>query len=594
MQPIFLYPLAFLGLVSVPALVAIYLLRNRFRRHPVSSLMLWVDAREARSGGTRIRRLQTPLLFLLELLILLLLVFAASDPHVRLSQGTRPLVVILDDSFSMLAGGDRSPRNLALEALGDELRKQMPYSVRFILAGERPQVLGEPVHSARRALEIADTWRCRAPTGRIDQALALGGELGGDLALILVLTDHPPPKESVPKKGRVQWWSFGRARGNAAIVNAARTNRDGADRCLLEIANLSDAHRQATVVIEPVEGGQAIRRGVMQLKPGETQRLVVQFPGSTPAVRARIDDDDLSIDNEVILQPEVVRPVRVAVRVLNRKLREPLNKALRSSRNVDLAGKHPPELIFTDTDEADVPESAWVVRMMAEKTATAYTGPFVLDRAHPLTEGLSLKGVIWGAGQEPTLDGAPVIMAGNVPLLSDTETPLTGGGWRHDLRLRWQPDLSTLQKAPDWPILMWNVVDWRARALPGPSRYNLRLGEQVMLNLPGYRETVEMIAPGEKARTVRVKGRRLALRVDEIGVHEVRSEGATYRFAVNALRQEESDLRGCEEGRWGDWLDDTSLRLEYRPIHWLLLVLVLGIASVHLMLMARGAEGGKP
>ena len=46
--------------------------------------MLWLDTREARQGGTRIRRLQTSLLFLLELLAILLLVLAAAEPRMRL------------------------------------------------------------------------------------------------------------------------------------------------------------------------------------------------------------------------------------------------------------------------------------------------------------------------------------------------------------------------------------------------------------------------------------------------------------------------------------------------------------------------------
>src|SRR4051812_19591336 len=107
MFPLLTYPLALAGLaVGVPALLAIYWLRNRFRRRVVSSLMLWADAREARAGGTRLHRLQTPLLFLLELAAVGLLVLAAADPQVRTRQGARPLVVVLDDSFSMLAGGD--------------------------------------------------------------------------------------------------------------------------------------------------------------------------------------------------------------------------------------------------------------------------------------------------------------------------------------------------------------------------------------------------------------------------------------------------------------------------------------------------------
>src|SRR5262245_66357313 len=109
MLPLFLYPLAFFGLIAVPALVAIYLLRNRFQRHVVSSLMLWIDTREAREGGRKLRHLHTPLLFLLELLAILLLVPGAADPQMRLSTGTRPPVVALDPSFSLLAGRNPQP-----------------------------------------------------------------------------------------------------------------------------------------------------------------------------------------------------------------------------------------------------------------------------------------------------------------------------------------------------------------------------------------------------------------------------------------------------------------------------------------------------
>jgi hypothetical protein len=585
--PLITYPLALIGLVAIPTLVAIYLLRNRFRRQEVSSLMLWADARAAREGGTRFRRLQTPLLFLLELLAILLLVFSASDPQMRLRQGTRPMVVVLDDSFSMLAGSDKSARELALKALGEELRRHTPYSIRFILAGERPQVLGEPVHDARKAMELAQTWRCHAPAARLDQAMSLGAELGGELALILVLTDHPPPRGIVPEKGRLQWWSFGKKRVNLAIVNAARTNREGADRCLIEVANLSEEPEQTTLIVEPVEGGSALRRTTLQLGPGETQRLVMQFPGGTPAVRARIDDDDLAIDNTVVLQPTPAHVVRVEVRILDRRIRDPLEKAIRAARNADL-GADRPELVFTDRiDEKATSEHRWQVQFIAEKEGTAYSGPFVLDRAHPLTEGLSLKTVVWGAGKEKVLDGAPVVMAGNVPLVGDVETPIPGGGARHDLRIRFRPDLSTLQGSPDWPILIWNILNWRASALPGLSRHNVRLGEQVVLTLPSYHESVEVRPPGEPARTVSVKGRQLALRADEVGTWEIKSGRMIHRFAVNALQQDESDLRRCATDRWGDWLDETSLRLEFQPISWVLLIVLLGIACVHLLLMAR-------
>ena len=65
-MPVFTFPLAFIALLAVPALVAIYWLRNQSRERHVSSLLLWLDERQMWEGGRRIQRLQTPLLFFLE------------------------------------------------------------------------------------------------------------------------------------------------------------------------------------------------------------------------------------------------------------------------------------------------------------------------------------------------------------------------------------------------------------------------------------------------------------------------------------------------------------------------------------------------
>src|SRR4051794_38600873 len=201
MLPLFTYPLALAGLAGVPLLVGIYLLRNRFRPLPVSSLMLWLDPREARQGGTRVRRLQTPLLFVLELLAILLLVLAAAEPRLRFSQSARPLVVVLDDSFSMLAGGDDSARREGRRAVLNLLRTRPPSSVRFVLAGDKPVTLGDPVQTVSEAEALLDGWQCHAPGAQLDGALGLAADLAGDLGLLLVVTDHPPAENIVPAKG---------------------------------------------------------------------------------------------------------------------------------------------------------------------------------------------------------------------------------------------------------------------------------------------------------------------------------------------------------------------------------------------------------
>src|SRR5947208_552020 len=294
MLPIFTSPLALYGLLALPALAVIYLLRNRYRRQVVSSLLLWLDPHQPREGGPRLDRLQTLLLFLLELLLLSLLALAAAGPFLPAPQAQRPLVVVLDDSYSMLAGEPDSPRASALAALDQELRRSGRPSIRFVLAGDRPVLLGPPVRSTREALRQLDRWRCLSPGAALDEALTLAAEVGGEAAALLVLTDHPPAKPL--DSGRVLWRAFGRPRPNVAIVSAARSSRDGAERCVIAVENLDDAEKSTTLIVESGEPATVIVRRELRLKPGVPEAVVFPLKEGTGALHAQIDGDALVID----------------------------------------------------------------------------------------------------------------------------------------------------------------------------------------------------------------------------------------------------------------------------------------------------------
>lgn len=579
MFPVFIAPWALAGLLALPALAGIYWLRTRFRRQPVSSLMLWLHQREAREGGLRVQRLQTPLLFFLELAALLLLTLAAAGPENLSAAGGRPLVVILDDSFSMRAGGDDSARNRALAAVLDEARLAGG-QVRFVLAGEAPQVLGEAVRGAGEARTFLEGWRCGAPTARLPEAIGLGVELGGPGAVVLVVSDHPPDFE-LPK-GRVRWRSFGEPRPNVAFVNASRTAGDAGHRLLLEIANLAPEARTTPLVVETV-AGTVLHRADVALAAGETRRIVLKLADDAPALRARLGDDALDVDNRVTLLAERAPPVRVEVAVGEDRLRRLWENALKATRRTVLTGVRP-DLRITDRAEDAAPAGeTWTVHVLAEKEAEAYVGPFVLDHGHPLTEGLSLGGVVWGAGKDKAVQGAPVILAGNVPLLTDAES----ASGRHDLRLRLRPDLSTVQDSPQWPILVWNLVQWRASEGPGLRRVNLRLGDLAALRVGPGTETVTLTPPDGKPRPVAIRDREVFVRAEEVGLYELQEGAARYAFAVNALRREESDLSGCATGQWGEWAGERGHSLEGRSFAWILMLLATLALTVHLMLVGR-------
>ena len=596
-ESVFAAPWAFLALLSLPALAGLYYLRNAYRRVPVSSLMLWLEQVDMRSSGLRVRRLQTPLLFFLELAALSLLGVAATGPRLQTSLGRWPLVVVLDDSYSMLAGDEDAPRRLAEIALERELTFDSTQGVRFVLAGAFPRALGEPVTNLVEVRRLLAGWHCRAPAARLSEALGLAAELGGEKVRILVVSDHPAPADLIP--GRALWWSFGKPRANMAIVQAGRLSQDGQERIALEIANLSEVEKTTILTLETAAAGQAgpstydeVYRDTLTLAAGESRRLLLQFKKTLPQLRVRLGDDALAIDNTAWLLPETKPVVRVEVRIENESLQALVDKTLKATGQT-LPVTEKPHLLITDDAEAPVigPET-WLLQLLQEKEAEAFLGPFVLDRTHPLTEGLGLAGVVWGGGKTQTLPGTPVVMAGNVPLLTDTET-LAG---QHRLRLRLRPDMATLPESPAWPVLFWNLVHWRSTELPGLRRASVRLGETTTLKVASDVDAVTMIFPaaegpeakGPDPRRFAVFNQKVTLPAAAVGVHKILAGQQTYLLAASTLNREESDLSACVTGRWGEWDQESYSASLWHNLAWILLLATLGVMTLHMVLATRG------
>src|SRR5271166_5169817 len=128
----------------------------------------------------------------------------------------------------------------------------------------------------------------------------------------------------------------------------------------------------------------------------------------------------------------------------------------------------------------------------------------------------------------------------------------------------------------------------------GPNRPNSRLGETVTIAFPTPpRENVRLTLPGGKERTLSARGRTVALKPEDVGSYAIKGDESEFSFAVNALNREESDLTGCVSGKWGDWLDETSVQLEYRSVVWAVLLGVLGVLTLHLILATRQGRAGQ-
>jgi hypothetical protein len=197
-----------------------------------------------------------------------------------------------------------------------------------------------------------------------------------------------------------------------------------------------------------------------------------------------------------------------------------------------------------------------------------------------------LEGVIWAGDTLTNAPGdVPVILAGNTPLLSVREDDL---GRRH-LTLNLNPQLSTLTGTPDWPILFWNLLQWRAAEIPGLKESNTRLGSEVMLKTTG--EPVTISLPDGNVNSFPKPAGQLTIETPQPGIYLVAVGLTTNRFAVNPLSADESDLSANVTGQWGAWGTDTERRMAEASLVWVFGLAALGLLALHLYLLAAGKGG---
>src|SRR4051794_876330 len=118
-------PLALLGLLFIPAVIAMYLLKLRRDETIVPSTLLWTRLVADVEANAPWQKLRRSLLLLLQILLVILLAMLASRPFLERPAGlARDVVLVMDTSASMGAT-DVLPNRLAgakaaaIEALRD-------------------------------------------------------------------------------------------------------------------------------------------------------------------------------------------------------------------------------------------------------------------------------------------------------------------------------------------------------------------------------------------------------------------------------------------------------------------------------------------
>ena len=326
----FLAPLALAGLLFLPVVVAMYLLKLRRDEAPVPSTLLWqrlVADVEANAPWKRLRR---SLLLLLQLLLVLILALLAARPFVERPAGLAGDIVLVIDTSASMQATDVTPNRLeAAKAAAVDALRDLPAGgkVSVIAAGRTAKVVANGTSDMGRVKQAIAGIQATSAVGDLGDALRLASALAarsGD-AEILVATDAAlatVPTGSLEAPVRVL--QVGRDATNQAIVAlAVRTAPNGLTHsAFVSVANLG--LEMATRRIELYADGQLREARTIVLDPQRRTDVSIDdiddaaHPASVVEVRLAAKDqastvaaDALTVDDRAwaIVPPTHLRTV---------------------------------------------------------------------------------------------------------------------------------------------------------------------------------------------------------------------------------------------------------------------------------------------
>jgi hypothetical protein len=608
----FANPWGLLGLLSLPVITAIHLYQRRFPPLLVGGAHLWGAETRVQTAGRRRDRLPITPSLLLELLAGLIFSLALAQPRFGEQGRVSHLVVVLDDSASMSAqpAGEVSFRDAALARFDARMKEtDAETRVTLIRSGMQPTLLGARAMTWDEAQSVLSEWQPRATQHDFHPAWDEAARIVGADGHFLFLTDTMPEDAGGLPRG-MEVLSVGRQLPNVALSAAHWTfdSQTGAGQLFLRVANRSNARTRVTLTAQAE--GQALLQQSLDLSGNASAPLQSPLPGGLGRLTVTLaaSGDGLAVDNSVALVEPKVRLLTVAVTLPPEEAAARLiQRVLSAARDVQSGPAAEADLIIgpADTLPALRDEQWWFgigplnSSPVVRKQSKDLIGPYLIEKQHPLMDGIVLGGVVWGGVQPTGLNLRPLISAGRIPLLGQV-SGLTSTAFVMNIDL----GRSNIGESPDWPILITNLLELCRDDLPGLRLWNYRLDETIRFQQPPASEG----DAGDELLLVHEAGRERPLvrdrnglveisGLDETGVYEVRiGERVVGEFAVNFFDDEESSLAGLAPGERESPSTAEAARFALDDAYsWLLALAILMLLSAILLdwyaLLPRGMRG---
>ncbi|OQY48812.1 MAG: hypothetical protein B6242_01325 [Anaerolineaceae bacterium 4572_78] len=586
----FLNPVSFFLLALIPPIIALYLLKLRRREHYVSSTYLWRRFVRDVEANAPWQRLKRNLLLLLQIIFMLILIFALSRPVTEtVSIASQMIVIVLDTSASMTAIESRGILPNAIESKGvwpnapttrlDMAKKMagslitnLPYDAQVTVitaSGGHVDLLVSASRDRHQTLALLDSVQGTPFNSDLIPALTLAEAITArePYSEIVLLSDgviqlpaHPPPMRFIP---------VGKQGSNQQISALSATMlENGQAMLLVQIRNFDaqPVQRRLTVNVD----GNLFHAVDMELPPNGFHAVGNNHNSLLIPVHAKIVTVQL-MPNQVDMFPVddnawlVIRPTETVNIALvpqgNFFLRTALNLLDVSFEQMETTSENKATLHIFDSyipDELPTGNILFIAPPASIPSLFEVTGQvlnpsstdFIADS--PLLAHVNLRNIriltttkISGANWAKTIIGyydedevIPLLLAGEIE------------GQRMAI-VAFDLNNSDLPLRPAFPILMANLINYLSPTGANIMPSELMINSAHTFSVSPDITTLNLVLPDGQNTSFAVEAGSATLsQLDQLGIYQLEFETTGFgkkslnpvNFAVNFFDPVESNL----------------------------------------------------
>jgi hypothetical protein len=407
MPTFFANPWGLLGLLAIPAILVIHMLREKSRRVRVSTLFLLPPMAPRTPRGRALHFIQNSWPLWLQLLCALLCTWLLADPRWVRANSFQSVAIILDSTASMSACRER-----VLAELPAVLRDQARSAARtewVISTSAAPGGVLYRGDTLRDALAALDRWEPLHP--RLDPAPAFATALANarGQGTILFVSDEQP--ESLP--AGITLLAFGKPIDNVGFagVRSWRDEEGAHWEAIVKNSGVTPQERNWTFETDSIKS----RPQIIRLAPGQIETINGPFPSNERHLRVRLTPDRFPLDDELPLVAVEPKPLKVAIAAPPElaALFEKLLKAIPAATRTPQAA----EADIVISTSAATGQSAIVLSGKVE--AQGPPAGAIFTEPHPLMDGLIWDGLL-SQGPGPLVPGPSdqtLLWQGEKPLI---------------------------------------------------------------------------------------------------------------------------------------------------------------------------------